>query len=105
MTDREKLIKLIQSAVDGCAEYWAGLIADSLIANGVTFATDKNDGSKKTSKQKTKDILDWVQNTAEVDWGFMCCLKQELEQLVAIASRDDAFGGKWIPVTEPPKGE
>ena len=36
MTDREKLIELIQSAVDGCATYWAGLIADHLIANGVT---------------------------------------------------------------------
>lgn len=36
MTDREKLIELIQSAVDGCATYWAGLIADHLVANGVT---------------------------------------------------------------------
>lgn len=33
---REKLIELIQAAVDGCAAYWAGLIADHLIANGVT---------------------------------------------------------------------
>lgn len=46
--DRKKLIKLIQSAVDGCAEYWAGLIADNLITNGVTFATDNNDGGKWT---------------------------------------------------------
>lgn len=46
MNDREKMIELIQSAVDGCAEYWAGLIADHLIANGVTFATDTNDGGK-----------------------------------------------------------
>ena len=34
---REKLIELIQSAVGGCATYWAGLIADHLIANGVTI--------------------------------------------------------------------
>ena len=34
---REKLIELIQSAVSGCATYWAGLIADHLIANGVTI--------------------------------------------------------------------
>lgn len=33
---REKLIELIQSAVDGCATYWAGRIADHLIAHGVT---------------------------------------------------------------------
>ena len=34
---REKLIELIQSAVNGCATYWAGLIAGHLIANGVTI--------------------------------------------------------------------
>lgn len=34
---KEKLIELIQSAVDGCATYWARLIADHLIANGVTI--------------------------------------------------------------------
>lgn len=38
MTDREKLIELIQSAVGGCARHWAELIADHLIANGVCFA-------------------------------------------------------------------
>lgn len=32
---REKLIALIQTAVNGCSTYWAGLIADYLIANGV----------------------------------------------------------------------
>ena len=42
MNDREKLIKLIQSAVDGCTEYWLGLIADHLLANGVTFETDNS---------------------------------------------------------------
>lgn len=35
MTDREKLIALIQAAVNGCSSYWAGLIADQLLANGV----------------------------------------------------------------------
>ena len=37
MSDREKMIELIQSAVGGCSTYWAGLIADKLIANGVTI--------------------------------------------------------------------
>ena len=32
---RNKLIELIQESVDGCAEYWAGRIADHLITNGV----------------------------------------------------------------------
>lgn len=34
---KNKLIELIQESVDGCAEYWAGRIADHLIANGVTI--------------------------------------------------------------------
>lgn len=41
-----------------------------------------------TSKEKIKDILDWVQNTADVNWGFMCCLKQDLEGLVIIAQTE-----------------
>lgn len=35
--ERERIIKLIQDAVDGCARYWAQLIADNLLANGVRF--------------------------------------------------------------------
>lgn len=37
MNDRERMIALIQSAVDGCARYWAALIADHLIENDVGF--------------------------------------------------------------------
>ena len=35
MTDRDRLIELIQNAVNGCASYWAKIIADYLLANGV----------------------------------------------------------------------
>lgn len=35
MEIREKLIGWIQAAVGGCASYWAGKIADYLIANDV----------------------------------------------------------------------
>lgn len=35
MTDRERLIELIQNSVNGCARHWAGIIADYLLANGV----------------------------------------------------------------------
>lgn len=36
MDIKEKLVELIQRAVGGCARHWASLIADHLIANGVT---------------------------------------------------------------------
>ena len=54
-----------------------------------------------TSKEKIKDILDWVQSTADVSWGFMCCLKQDLEGLVIIAQTEgikeahDALNKVW----------
>lgn len=35
MTDKEKLIDMIQASVGGCARYWAEKIADHLLANGV----------------------------------------------------------------------
>ena len=44
---RNRLIELIQSAVGGCARNWAELIADNLLNNGVTFATDINVGDKE----------------------------------------------------------
>lgn len=34
-TKRDRLIELIQEAVPGVARYWAGLIANHLIENGV----------------------------------------------------------------------
>jgi hypothetical protein len=33
---RKKLVEIIQNSVGGCARYWAELIADGLINNGVT---------------------------------------------------------------------
>jgi hypothetical protein len=35
MTERDRLIELIQNAVNGCARHWAEIIADYLLANGV----------------------------------------------------------------------
>jgi len=48
MTDREKLIALIINAkrTDPETGSFAEWLADHLLANGVTFATDKNDGGK-----------------------------------------------------------
>ena len=35
MTQKERLVELIQGSVGGCAKYWSGVIADNLISNGV----------------------------------------------------------------------
>ena len=36
MDVREKLVEIIQNSVGGCASHWAEVIADGLIAHGVT---------------------------------------------------------------------
>ena len=38
-----------------------------------------------TSQEKIADILNWIQTTTDADWGFLMCLKQDLEHLVTIA--------------------
>lgn len=48
MTDREKLIEILQYGMDKyfLLKFEAEIFANLLIANGVTFATDTNAGSK-----------------------------------------------------------
>lgn len=54
-----------------------------------------------TSKEKMKEILDFVQNVTDADRGFMMCLKQDLEGLVIIAQTEgvkearDALNEVW----------
>ena len=36
MDVREKLVEIIQNSVGGCARHWAEIIADGLIAHGIT---------------------------------------------------------------------
>lgn len=41
-SERERMIELIQNAVNGCARHWAELIADKLLANDVHFRMHSN---------------------------------------------------------------
>lgn len=62
--NRDRLIELIQSAVDGCARHWAEKIADYLIANGVIVPPCKVGDtvyeittSEEIKQRKVKDII------------------------------------------------
>lgn len=94
MTDREKLIELIQSAVDGCATYWAGLIADRLIANGVTV------------QERARPIEEWDEDYGDVLWW-----KFPIEEPPYVGSPLDehwpSYHTHWTPIQmpEPPKGD
>ena len=48
MDVREKLVEIIQNSVGGCARHWAEVIADGLIANGVTVQEDCKDCAEAT---------------------------------------------------------
>ena len=43
-----------------------------------------------TAKEKVKDILDWTQSWANIDWGYMALLRQDLEELVEITKMEQA---------------
>ena len=40
------------------------------------------------SKEKIKDILDWTEGWANIDWGYKALLKLELEELVEITKAE-----------------
>ena len=41
-----------------------------------------------TSKEKIKNILDWTEGWTDINWGYIACLKMELEELVEIAKSE-----------------
>lgn len=88
MTDREKLIAMVQTAVNGCSTYWAGLIADHLIANGVTVqrwipVTERLPDTEDVFLVWSKDLAD-----------MMFCYTSDFKQLEVT---------HWMPLPEPPK--
>lgn len=97
---REKLIDLIQSAVNGCATYWAGLIADHLIANGVTVQTEDEQRNTYTVQEiETLQLEAYdlgadsvLHNRFGLSWDDAAGLRKEIARLQVAT--------KWIPVTE-----
>ena len=132
MTDREKLIELLGECdrcnaeycnqcefggnIDGCVLRQKEIIADTLLANGVTFATDTNDGSKWISVEDRlpvdeKPVLAYYgfDNKGDGDLGmrFMGTLSYFVFdphphwQHAAIR----LVVTHWMPLPEPPKAQ
>ena len=57
MDVREKLVEIIQNPVGGCTRHWAEVIADGLIAHGVTVQECKL-GDKKTNADRIRSMSD-----------------------------------------------
>ena len=83
---RERLIKFIMNAVGGCSRYWAGVIADGLMENGVT---DNNDGRK------------WIPVTERLPdhFGvFVVAISEPGKMRVGKDCADfDPFAKTWLP--------
>ena len=58
-TDRDRLIELIQNAVNGCARHWAEIIADYLLANGVIVPACKFENTIYRVGSKGKIYGNW----------------------------------------------
>ena len=98
---REKLIELIQSAVNGCATYWAGLIADHLIANGVTI--QKWIPVTERLPKANKLVLCWWQSGdgEREHYGFAT---YQHHGVWYVSNEGMPEVTHWMPLPETPKG-
>lgn len=121
---KEKLVEIIQNSVGGCARYLAEVIADGLIAHGVTVQSDKDNNvpSKWISVkehipqenepegvtcEQVQVLLDngvvstgWCNRHTKLWWhlnyGETHFIGYDYEHTPVIA---------WQPLAQPPKGE
>ena len=101
MPDRvkEKLVEIIQNSVGGCARHWAEVIADGLIANGVTVQ------EWKPASEPPKDTEEyWIAYEAGGDYYYStgyfdgkCWCSVLTHHKIPVTH--------WMPLPQPPKGE
>ena len=118
MDVREKLVEIIQNSVGGCARHWAEVIADGLIANGVTVqewvsVEDKlpevvsiRKGYRSTVKKSIRVLCVCVQKSGKtmVKEGYCEWHNDYPEHRWQIPGTIDDVT-HWMPLPEPPKGE
>ena len=112
MTDREKLVELLrvryrESAPCDTIEYrlpkeLAEKIADHLLANGVTFATDNHVGGKwipvtERLPEQYESVIVWTM------WSEMGEAEHDGKRFRWVYDDDVAAVTHWMPFPEPPK--
>ena len=102
MDVREKLVEIIQNSVGGCARHWAEVIADGLIAHGVTV-------------QEWISVKDRLPEHGDVVLCFMKFGEHRILQWDNVSSWWLGYGQgddwqkadvtHWAKMPQPPKGE
>ena len=102
---RTYLTKMIQFAVGGCADYWAGLIADCLLAHGVTVQEwipakepPKESGEYIVMIHRAANPTTLLYHVEEKSWFEVTM--EDGEEVYTYYPVD-----YWMPLPEPPKGE
>ena len=115
MDVREKLVEIIQNSVGGCARHWAEVIADGLIAHGVTVQEWISVKEQLPQENEPEGALcEDVQvllNNGKVSVGW-CNRRTKLwyhmdygEDYFTSNDYDHTPVVAWMPLSEPPKGE
>lgn len=101
MDVKKKLVELIQNAVGGCARHWAEVIADHLIANGVTV----QEWIPVTEKMPEQfvSVLGYMTDAGEFPPVRECYLVGNAFFFPALCDIHPV--SHWMPMPEPPKGE
>lgn len=103
MDVREKLVDIIQNSVGGCARHWAEIIADGLIANGVTIQ-EWISVDDRLPKPFTYALVQMPGETPHqtVREGF---ISRDGVWHSALYDREPDEVTHWMPLPQPPKGE
>lgn len=101
MTEQEKLAALIKEAAFPISRWWAEIIADHLIDNGVTVVNENNARSKWIP---TAERLPTVAD-AGADGNVLTLSKSGIPWIVPLDRVNPLYHAYWTHVPEMPKGE
>ena len=99
---KDKLSNMIQNAVGGCAKYWADVIADKLLSEGVIVPPCKvGDTVYALSQMRDKRILPFISEyeVTSISVGKKkCIVYHEMDGYIKLFKQDDF--GKTVFLTK-----
>jgi hypothetical protein len=107
MDVREKLVEIIQNSVGGCARHWAEVIADGLLAHGVTVQ-EWHSASNPPKEDGTYIVQT---NTGTITTARFYAFKSfPATKYLPACHRSSSWQSnrnvvKWTYLPQPPKGE